>query len=108
MAVLGRYCCKSRKSPSDNFPAARQSDRRPSIFVVSIALPRSTVSLPAGDEVPRISTRKSRPRPGEFLIRSAKGLLQQYPPESGHRTWRTELLLGAKSCHVRGGKIGRL
>ena len=79
---IGRYCCKSRKSPGDNFRATGQSDRRSSIFAASITLPRSTVSLALGDEVPRISTRKSRPRPGEFLISGAKTLLQQYRPES--------------------------
>jgi hypothetical protein len=36
------------------------------------------VSLSSGDEVPHIFTRKSRLKPGEFLITSAKGLLQQY------------------------------
>jgi hypothetical protein len=36
------------------------------------------VSLSSGDEVPQIFTRKSRLQPGEFLITSAKRLLQQY------------------------------
>jgi hypothetical protein len=72
----GRYCCKSPKSPGDNFPAIRRSDRRPPICVVSITLPRSPVSLSSGDEVPHIFTRKSRLQPGEFLITSAKRLLQ--------------------------------
>jgi hypothetical protein len=34
------------------------------------------MSLSSGDEVPHIFTRKSRLQPGEFLISSAKGLLQ--------------------------------
>jgi hypothetical protein len=34
------------------------------------------VSLSSGDEVPHIFTRKSRLQPGEFLITSAKRLLQ--------------------------------
>jgi hypothetical protein len=38
------------------------------------------VSLSSGDEVPHIFTRKSRLQPGEFLITSAKRLLQQYLP----------------------------
>jgi hypothetical protein len=41
------------------------------------------VSLSSGDEVPHIFTRKSRLRPKEFLISSAKRLLQQNLPESG-------------------------
>jgi hypothetical protein len=40
------------------------------------------VSLSSGDEVPHIFTRKSRLQPGEFLITSAKRLLQQYLPEA--------------------------
>src|SRR6266487_432094 len=73
-------CCKSPKLPGDNFPAIRRSDRRPPICVASITLPRSPVSLSSGDEVPHIFTRKSRLQPGEFLISSAKRLLQQYLP----------------------------
>jgi hypothetical protein len=40
------------------------------------------VSLSSGDEVPHIFTRKSRLQPGEFLITSAKRLLQQYRREA--------------------------
>src|SRR5512133_876208 len=77
-SAYDRYCCKSPKLPGDNFPALRRSDRRPPIYVVSITLPRPPVSLSSGDEVPHIFTRKSRLQPGEFLITSAKRLLQQY------------------------------
>src|SRR6516225_8405682 len=80
-AACDRFCCKSRKSPGDNFPAKGRHDRRPSIPVLSIALPRSPVSLRSGDEVPHIFTRKSRLRPREFLISSAKRLLQQNRPD---------------------------
>jgi hypothetical protein len=45
--------------------------------MASITLPRSPVSLSSGDEVPHIFTRKSRLRPNEFLISSAKRLLRQ-------------------------------
>ena len=77
-SAFGRYCCKSPKLPGDNFPAVRRSDRRSPICVVSMTLPRSPVSLSSGAEVPHIFTRKSRLQPGEFLITSAKRLLQQY------------------------------
>src|SRR5215472_3109283 len=77
---MGRYCCKSRKLPGDKFPAKRPSGLQPSMFVFSIALARSPVGFPSGDEVPHIFTRKSRLRPREFLISSAKRLLQQYRP----------------------------
>jgi hypothetical protein len=92
---LCRYCCKSPKLPGDNFPAVRRSDRRPPICVVSITLPRSPVSLSSGDEVPHIFTRKSRLQPGEFLITSAKRLLQQYLPQTDIRWvgWREAYIL---------------
>src|SRR5215831_18142333 len=73
-------CCKSPKLPGDKFPARRRTNRRPAICVGSIALPRSPVNSSSGDEVPHIFTRKSRLQPGEFLITSAKRLLQQYLP----------------------------
>src|SRR5712672_2860079 len=78
MSALCRYCCKSPKLTGDNFPVVRRFDRRPPIYVVSITLPRSPVSLSSGDEVPHIFTRRSRLQPGDFLITSAKRLLQQY------------------------------
>jgi hypothetical protein len=77
-----RYCCKSPKLPGDDFPAITRTNRRPPLCVVSITLPRSPVSLSSGDEVPHIFTRKSRLQPGEFLISSAKRLLQQYLPKT--------------------------
>jgi hypothetical protein len=40
------------------------------------------VSLSSGDEVPHIFTRKSRLQPGEFLITSAKRLLQHNRPKA--------------------------
>jgi hypothetical protein len=33
---------------------------------------------------PHILTRKTRLRPRNFLINDANGLLQQYPPNTGH------------------------
>src|SRR5262249_40226344 len=75
-----RYCCKSPRWPGADFPAVEKSDRRPLIRVPSIALPRSSARLSSDDEVPRIFTRKSRLKPGKFLITSAKRLLQQNLP----------------------------
>src|SRR5262249_28809797 len=68
MSAFCRYRCKSPKLPADNFLATRR------------ALPKSPVNSSSGDEAPHIFTRKSRLRPGEFLITSAKRLLQQYRP----------------------------
>src|SRR5215813_1547345 len=85
MSALCRYCCKSPKLVGDDFPAITQTNRRSPLCVVSITLPRSPVSLSSGDEVPHIFTRKSRLQPGEFLISSAKRLLQQYLPIATER-----------------------
>src|SRR5499425_465842 len=82
MSGIGRLCCKSPKLPGDDFLTVRRSDRRTPVCAASITLPRSPVSLSSGDEVPHIFTRKSRLRPGEFLITSAKRLLQQYRPKA--------------------------
>jgi hypothetical protein len=51
------------------------------------------VSLSSGDEAPHIFTRKSHLQPGEFLITSAKRLLQQNLPQPDftHRTKRHAL-----------------
>jgi hypothetical protein len=79
-AAWCRCCCKSPRWPDADFPAVEKFDRRPLIRVPSIALPRSSASLSSDDEVPRIFTRKSRLKPGKFLITSAKRLLQQNLP----------------------------
>jgi hypothetical protein len=55
--TLCRYCCKSPKLPGANFPAARQSDPRPSIDIASITFPRSPVSLSLGDGPPHLYTK---------------------------------------------------
>jgi uncharacterized protein YecT (DUF1311 family) len=41
-----------------------------------------SASSSSGNEVPHIFTRKSRLQPGEFLVTSAKRLLQQYLPRT--------------------------
>ena len=81
----GRYCCKSPKLSGANFSAVKKLHRRPLIRVPSIALPRSSASLSLGDEVPHIFARKSRLKPGKFLITSAKRLLQQNLPAADIR-----------------------
>src|SRR5215475_12372980 len=70
---------KVQNCPVIIFPPLR-TNRRPAICVLSIVLPKTPVNSSSGDEVPHILTRKSRLRPGEFLIASAKRLLQQYLP----------------------------
>src|SRR6516162_8486506 len=94
-AALCRYCCKSPQLPGANFPVVKKSDRRPLIRVPSIALPRSSAWLSSGDEVPHIFTRKSRLKPGKFLITSAKktfatksARLGREPIQRHVRSWR--------------------
>src|SRR5256886_11317567 len=78
MSALGRLCCKSPKLPGDKILAIRRTNRRPPIYAASVTLPSSPASSSSGNEVPHIFTRKSRLQPGEFLVTSAKRLLQQY------------------------------
>src|SRR6516162_1135770 len=82
LIALCRYCCKSPQLLGANFPVVKKSDRRPLIRVPSIALSRSSASLSSDDEVPHIFRRKSRLKPGKFLITSAKRLLQQNLPKA--------------------------
>src|SRR6266496_4010377 len=79
-----RLCCKSPKLPGDKILAIRRTNRRPPIYAASVTLPSSPASSSSGNEVPHIFTRKSRLQPGEFLVTSAKRLLQQYQGQSGH------------------------
>jgi hypothetical protein len=51
--------------------------RRPSGLVLG--------NLKFGDVVPHIIIQSSRLRPGEFQTHAAKGLLQHYRQQSGHR-----------------------
>jgi hypothetical protein len=76
------------------------------------------VSLSSDDEVPHIFTRKSRLQPGEFLISSAKRLLQQYLPKADikpHQRRRAESVDSelpgqcrhrSGSCPAMGGSHG--
>src|SRR5947209_5923088 len=75
-------CCKSPKLPGDKILAIRRTNRRPPIYAASVTLPSSPASSSSGNEVPHIFTRKSRLQPGEFLVTSAKRLLQQYRPKA--------------------------
>src|SRR6476646_7758974 len=94
-----RYCCKSPKLPGTNFSAVKKSDLRPPMDVASITLRRSPVSLSSGDEVPHIFTRKSRLRPKELLINSAKRLLQQNLPRADIQAYK-ECCTAARSAEL--------
>jgi hypothetical protein len=82
MSQLCRLCCKSRKLQGSKFFAKTQSGRQSLIRITSFALAKSPMSLTQGDEVPHVLTRKSRLQPAEFLITSAKRLLQHNLPET--------------------------
>jgi hypothetical protein len=78
-----RYCCKSAKLPGANFSAVKKSDRRPPIDVApSRYRGRQRVYLQAMRSP--TSLHESRLRPKEFLIASAKRLLQQNLPGADH------------------------
>src|SRR5678815_5362816 len=80
MSVQCRFCCKSRKLQGRDFLAKTRNGKQSTIRIISIALPKSPVSFARGDEVPHIFTRKPRLQPAEFLITSAKRLLQHNRP----------------------------
>src|ERR1700738_178563 len=72
MPALGRYCCKSLKTPGDKFPSRRPNKPRSLIDVASGSLPRSPVSLSPGDEVPHMFTRKPHLRLEKFAMTCTK------------------------------------
>src|SRR5436309_12367441 len=82
-------CCKSPKLPGDKILAIRRTNRRPPIYAASVTLPSSPARSSSGNEVPHIFTRKSRLQPGEFLVTSAKRLLQHNLPSTSRppETW---------------------
>src|SRR5438034_11118719 len=75
-------------------------------FAVERRTHRRLVSLSSGDEVPHIFTRKSRLQPGEFLITSAKDLLQQYLPIATKCTAANCIVIRSPSGHADRWKIG--
>jgi hypothetical protein len=80
MSAIGRLCCKSRKLQGHESLAKTRSGEQSPIRTDAIALSKSPVSLTLGDEAPHILTRKTRLQPLEFLIISAKRLLQHNRP----------------------------
>ena len=99
-AVKGRLCCKSRKLQGHEFFAKTRNGKQSPIRITSIALPKSPVSLTCGDEVPHIFTRKPRQQPAEFLITSAKRLLQHNRPVA-NILHRRSFVSNALSCERR-------
>src|SRR6202049_874022 len=91
---MGGLCCKSRNLQRSRFLAKTQNAQRSMIRIVSLALPKSPMSLARGDEGPQIITPTTCQQSSEFLTPSAKGLLQQYRGKTGsHRhTVKTALL----------------
>jgi hypothetical protein len=100
MSQKCRLCCKSRKLQGSKFFAKTQSGRQSLIRITSFALAKSPMSLTQGDEVPHVLTRKSRLQPAEFLITSAKRLLQHNRHFCDMPRSRTEVRFRQKSGHV--------
>src|ERR1700735_538961 len=84
---MARLCCKSRKLQVHESLAKTRSGKQSPIRTDAIALSKSPVSLTLGDEAPHILTRKSRLQPLEFLIISAKRLLQHNRPQADIECW---------------------
>ena len=99
-SALGRYCCKSRKLLGANFFVRKQKFLRSPINMAPSSLPKSSVSLSPGNEVPHIFIQESHQRPRKILVCRGKGLLQHNRPQadsciatkslirSPHRRWR--------------------
>src|ERR1700683_14745 len=85
MSGNDRLCCKSRKLQGHESLAKTRSGKQSPIPTDEIGLSKSPFSLTSGDEAPHILTRKSRLQPLEFLIISAKRLLQHNRPQSDMR-----------------------
>jgi hypothetical protein len=68
-----------------NLPAAKNLTDDYRFGVASITLPRLPASFSSGSEVPRIFTRKSRVRPKEILITTAKRLFNTIAPRWNHQ-----------------------
>ena len=81
MSEMCRYCCKSPKRRSGQFPAKERNKRQSPINRASNTLPESPVSLALGDVVPRVIIQSLHVRAGEFESHLPKRLLQQYLPE---------------------------
>jgi hypothetical protein len=96
---LGRLCCKSRKLQGHEFFAKTRNGKQSPIRIDAIALSKSQVSLSLGDEAPHIFARKLRPRPLEFLIISAKRLLQHNRPIASFRGDAAIRSLSERSGH---------
>src|SRR5439155_18194974 len=97
MSPNGRLCCKSLKTPGDEFPARRRNKPQSLLDVASGSLPKSPVSFITCDEVPHISTRKPRLQPEKFAINGAKRLLQ-------HNRHNASIRCGAKIRKQSGAK----
>ena len=106
MSALCRHCCKSPKLSGDNFLAVRRFDRRPPIYVVSITLPRSPVSLSSGDEVPPHLYTKVSPKARRIFDHQCKKIFATISATSGlmHRSKRHlhSITSSERACRLGG------
>jgi hypothetical protein len=78
MSGSGPFFCKSPKVHVTIFSAKRQNKPQSPIDIHSSRSPKSPVSSARDDVGPHMFIRTSRPRLGNFVIKDAKRLLQQY------------------------------
>jgi hypothetical protein len=83
-SAIGRFCCKSRKIPGDDFFERNEAELCSPINMAPRPLRKSPVRLSPGDEVPHVFIRESHQRPRKILISGGKRLFQQHrsKPES--------------------------
>ena len=79
-AAKCRYCCKSPKTPGDDFFERNEAELCSPINMAPRPLAKSPVSSSRGDEVPYIFIRESHQWARRILMSSGKGLLQQNLP----------------------------
>ena len=88
-----RLCCKSLKTPGDKFPARSRNKPRSLIDVASGSLPKSPVSLSAGDEVPPHVYSKAASTARNICDERCKKTFATQSATSGHAPFRPVALL---------------
>jgi hypothetical protein len=85
MSEFGRFCCKTPKTPFDQFPANGPNEPQSPIDVGSRQLPKSLVSSPLDNVVPQITVRSPRVRPENLHSVTQKDSCNNIDPERKSR-----------------------
>ena len=79
-SAIGRFCCKSRKIPGDDFFERNEAELCSPINMAPRPLRKSPVRLSPGDEVPHVFIRESHQRPRKILISGGKQSVSAVSP----------------------------